>query len=115
MVVCFVTPPYKPACFGMLCTPSRCGNFLHAPGMHSGYLPLNARCSLLCRVCMCSCLQIWLVSRKRVAHLACVLTGLNVMYYSLLWTITGDMAAPIMAAMLHAATECWLGSQKESI
>lgn len=53
MVVCFATPPYKPACFGMLCTPSRCGNFLHAPGMHSGYLPLNPRCSLLCRVCVC--------------------------------------------------------------
>jgi hypothetical protein len=53
--------------------------------------------------------MIWLVSRRQAAHLACILTGLNVMYYSIIWTVTGDMTAPIMAAMLHAATECWLG------
>lgn len=56
------------------------------------------------------CPQVWLMSRRQVAHLACIMTGLNVMYYSIMWTATGDMTAPIVAAMLHAATEVWFGA-----
>jgi hypothetical protein len=59
-------------------------------------------------------MQIWLVSRRRVASLACVLTGMNVMYYSIVWTVTGDMSAPICAALLHAAVEVWFGSLKNT-
>lgn len=70
----------------------------------------NTLCAtLFVPACVCV-LQVWLVSRKQTAHLACVLTGCSVMYYNILWAVTGDMAAPIMAAMLHAGTECWLGS-----
>jgi hypothetical protein len=66
------------------------------------------------RVALLLLVQIWLVSRRRVASLACVLTGLNVMYYSIVWTVTGDMSAPICAALLHAAVEVWYGSLKDA-
>lgn len=55
--------------------------------------------------------MVWLVSRRHVAQLSCILTGINVMYFSMVWAATGDMTAPIVAAMLHAGVECWYGEQ----
>lgn len=99
-----------------------------APAFHKG---IQLARSLVCSLClsddswpaaqqariMCHCvlavvfMQVWLVSRRHVAQLACVLTGMNVMYYSILWWFTGDMSTPIMAAFLHAAAEVWYGEQ----
>jgi thiamine transporter ThiT len=53
--------------------------------------------------------QVWLVSRRHVSQLAGSLTAVNVVYLSLLWTVTGNMATPLVAGLLHAALEVWYG------
>jgi hypothetical protein len=49
----------------------------------------------------------WLVSKRRVAQLACILTSLNVAYYGLIWQYTNDLTTPAVAAFMHAAAEAW--------
>lgn len=54
-------------------------------------------------------LQVWFLSRRRVARLSYMLTSLNVAYLGVVWHATGNLGAPAAAAFLHAAAELWLG------
>lgn len=56
--------------------------------------------------------MVYLVSRRHVAQLAGLLSGGSVLYLAVLWRVTGDMSAPLVAALLHAALEVWYGEQQ---
>ncbi len=56
---------------------------------------------------------LWLISKRRVAQLATILTVLNCYYYSLIWSCTGDLTAAAVAALLHNAVEVGFVSWEE--
>lgn len=52
------------------------------------------------QVCM-----LWLTSKQHAASLAWVLTAQNIAYFALLWHAEGDLAVPVVAAVVAATAE----------
>ncbi|KXZ52107.1 hypothetical protein GPECTOR_10g1130 [Gonium pectorale] len=51
---------------------------------------------------------LWLLTRRRAARLAYVLTALNVSYFGIIWHHTNDLGAPVTAALLATLAELLL-------
>ncbi|GLI70251.1 hypothetical protein VaNZ11_015098 [Volvox africanus] len=51
---------------------------------------------------------LWLMTRRKAARLAYVLTALNVVYFGIIWHQTRDLGTPVVAAMLATLTELFL-------
>lgn len=60
---------------------------------------------------------VWLLTKRKVAQLAYILTSLNMSYLGIIWHATGDLMTPAVAALLHNAVECgftaWEQNQKQ--
>ncbi|GIL59726.1 hypothetical protein Vafri_14451 [Volvox africanus] len=51
---------------------------------------------------------LWLMTRRKAARLAYVLTALNVVYFGIIWHQTRDLSTPVVAALLATLTELFL-------
>ena len=58
-------------------------------------------------------MQVWLISRRRIARLSFILTSLDVAYLGIVWQATGNLAAPTTAAFVHATAELLLGNREQ--
>jgi hypothetical protein len=51
---------------------------------------------------------LWLMTRRKAARLAYVLTALDVCYFGIIWHQTRDLGTPVVAALLATLTELFL-------
>lgn len=72
----------------------------HCPDSRKDRSKACSRLAGWLQVCM-----LWLASKQHAASLAWVLTAQNVAYFALLWHVEGDLAVPVVAAVVAATAE----------